>query len=482
MKKGIQCILSLLLAFMLCAGLFAVFGMHTVKAADDIASGTYDGVDWRITSDYELIIGDGTEQTFTYREKRDDKSYPWDEYREQIKTCRFDGKVYGNGSMGQMFYHCYDLISIDFSSFDTSNVTQMYDMFAYCHNLTSLDLSGFDTSNVTSMAGMFLSCRVLPSIDVSKFDTKNVYAMASMFDGCEKLTSLDLSMFNTSNVTYMHRMFERCSSLQSLDISGFDTRKVTLMDRMFSGCLELKSIKLSPDMTKWLYYGPLPTPTGTDYTGKWIREDGLVGPFTSSELRDQYPKNAAEWAGTWVWEERPASTIIFNGTSQATGSMPNDVIYVSDDYQIPLCQYAIFDYTFLYWDDGQGNHWENNAVIPAGTYEPESTITLTAVFEKNDHHISMQDGSFEFSIKAGEKATFNDIPAGTSYQVYEKTEDGWVLVQQENASGVIEALEESAAAFWNQYQPGVVTVQFTGTKKLDGHPAKEGTYQFELVG
>ena len=93
----------------------------------------------------------------------------------------------------------------------------------------------------------------------------------------------------------------------------------------------------------------------------------------------------------------------------------------------------------------------------------------------------MEDGSFTFDIKAGEKATFNDIPAGTSYQVYELTPDGWVIVQQENASGVIEALEESAVSFWNKYQPDIVTVQFTGTKKLDGHPAKSGTYQFELL-
>ena len=65
--------------------------------------------------------------------------------------------------------------------------------------------------------------------------------------------------------------------------------------------------------------------------------------------------------------------------------------------------------------------------------------------------------------------------------MYELTPDGWVLIQQENASGVIEALQESAAAFWNRYQPGVTTVQFSGLKTLDSHPALAGSYQFELM-
>jgi len=49
----------------------------TVYAADDIAGGTYDDVPWRITGDYELIIGEpGEVYTFDYQENRYFYSYP----------------------------------------------------------------------------------------------------------------------------------------------------------------------------------------------------------------------------------------------------------------------------------------------------------------------------------------------------------------------------------------------------------------------
>ena len=64
-----------------------------------------------------------------------------------------------------MFTSCSGLTSLDLSSFDTSNVTDMSDMFSYCGGLTSLDLSSFDTSNVTSMNGMFEECNNLTRVD-----------------------------------------------------------------------------------------------------------------------------------------------------------------------------------------------------------------------------------------------------------------------------------------------------------------------------
>jgi surface protein len=44
--------------------------------------------------------------------------------------------------------------TLDLSSFDTSNVTDMRYMF-YFSKATTLDLSSFDTSNVTNTARMF---------------------------------------------------------------------------------------------------------------------------------------------------------------------------------------------------------------------------------------------------------------------------------------------------------------------------------------
>ena len=143
--------------------------------------------------------------------------------------------------MSKMFFGCSSLTSLDVSNFDTSQVTDMSYMFRMCSSLTSLDLSNFDTSKVTNMSGMFGGLYGFPSmgiekINVSNFDTSQVTNMSDMFLNCEKLTSLDVSNFDTSKVTDMSHMFESCSSLISLDVSNFDTSKVTNMENMFCDC------------------------------------------------------------------------------------------------------------------------------------------------------------------------------------------------------------------------------------------------------
>ena len=146
--------------------------------------------------------------------------------------------------MNYMFDTCYNLISLDLSSFNTSNVTSMDSMFQECNSLKSLDLSSFNTSKVTNMNCMFYGCRGLTSLDLSNFNTSNVTEMASMFSKCSGLTSLDLSNFDTSKVTNMDNMFNGCSGLTSLTLSGWDTSKVTDITEMFDGCSNLTKIKM----------------------------------------------------------------------------------------------------------------------------------------------------------------------------------------------------------------------------------------------
>ena len=57
--------------------------------------------------------------------------------------------------MSGMFYNCSSLISIDLSSFNTSNVKNMGGMFYKCSSLTSIDLSSFNTSKVNDMRWMY---------------------------------------------------------------------------------------------------------------------------------------------------------------------------------------------------------------------------------------------------------------------------------------------------------------------------------------
>ena len=91
-----------------------------------------------------------------------------------------------------MFDNIDILLSVDFTSFDTSQVKNKNSMFKYCSNLISLDLSNFDTSLVTTMESMFYSCTSLTSLDISNFNTTSVTNIANMFGSTYNLNFINL--------------------------------------------------------------------------------------------------------------------------------------------------------------------------------------------------------------------------------------------------------------------------------------------------
>ena len=125
-----------------------------------------------------------------------------------------------------LFYGINNLQSLDLSSFNTQNVTNMKYMFYNCNNLKNLYLSSLNTQNVTNMSYMFSDCKNLKNLDLSSFSTQNVTNMSYMFNNCSKLEKLDLSSFNTPKLSNMSYMFYGCSNLQILDLSSFNTKNV----------------------------------------------------------------------------------------------------------------------------------------------------------------------------------------------------------------------------------------------------------------
>ena len=146
-----------------------------------------------------------------------------------------------NEDSSSLFSEMNSLVSIDLSSFDTSNVTDMNFMFNRCFALTELNLSNFDTSNVTDMSGMFNECKALATLNLSNFDTSNVTNMYGMFNECNALATLDLSRFDTNKVTDMDSMFNGCTALESIYVaSGTDWSGTSASsDSMFAGCEKL---------------------------------------------------------------------------------------------------------------------------------------------------------------------------------------------------------------------------------------------------
>ncbi len=150
-------------------------------------------------------------------------------------------------TMSGMFAALGSATTLDLTSADTRNVTDMYQMFQECTNLKSItfDKEKFITDNVEDMCSMFAFCENLETLDVSHFNTENVKDMCGMFDYCKSLTAIDVSKFDTENVCDMRLMFNNCSSLTTLDLSSFNTENVTDMGEMFAGCTNLTELDLT---------------------------------------------------------------------------------------------------------------------------------------------------------------------------------------------------------------------------------------------
>ncbi|WP_165007694.1 MULTISPECIES: BspA family leucine-rich repeat surface protein, partial [unclassified Enterococcus] len=227
--------------------------------------------------------------------------------------------------MNDMFKKCSSLQSLDLSSFDTSQVTNMSSMFDGCTNLQSITMDdSFDTSRVTNMYTMFFGCSSLKSLDVSSFNTNQVTTMEKMFSGCSSLQSLDLSSFDTSQVTSMFYMFNGCSSLQSLDLGSFDTSQVTTMLYMFNGCSSLNELTLGE---KSIF-----NDTVNLLDGSWSGKHTSVMYATSADFMNNYDgsqpdtfvRKEANYWGTapYVFDETTGTLTVYAGTLEGNKGTP----------------------------------------------------------------------------------------------------------------------------------------------------------------
>ena len=127
--------------------------------------------------------------------------------------------------------------------FESENI-KCYNIFRHIGEIIEIDISKFDTSNVSDLSGMFRNCINLKSINFGNINTSSIENMQYMFEECSSLTSIDLSNFDTSKVHYMDNMFGDCTNLTSLDLSNFFTYYLFSANRMFSGCSSLIYLNL----------------------------------------------------------------------------------------------------------------------------------------------------------------------------------------------------------------------------------------------
>lgn len=130
--------------------------------------------------------------------------------------------------MSEMF------LSSDFnqniSSWDVSNVTNMYGMFMLAYNFNQ-PIGNWDVSAVTNMSHMFRSAESFDQ-PIKNWDVGKVTDMSRMFNGA-MFFSKPIGDWNVGNVTNMFRMFAITESFNQ-PIGDWNVSKVTNMGGMFS--------------------------------------------------------------------------------------------------------------------------------------------------------------------------------------------------------------------------------------------------------
>ena len=181
----------------------------------------------------------------------------------------------------EIFNECKTIISVDFTDFNTTEITSMAKMFADCSSLTSIvnltstkvetfslmfyncvelnNIQNFQILNqensIIHMNYMFFNCKELKSIYLTMENTIIVDIMGSAFSNCTKLTNITfnkkINIYYTYNMSYM---FDGCSDLISLNFNDLFfkekidknvTNKTTVnMASMFANCISLKELNI----------------------------------------------------------------------------------------------------------------------------------------------------------------------------------------------------------------------------------------------
>ena len=294
-------------------------------------------------------------------------------------------------NMGDMFWGCYALTTLDVSNFNTQKVENMRNMFASCTVLKSLNVSNFDTQKVKDMSNMFYNCYDLTSLDVSNFDTQNVEDMSYMFSSFNSLTSLDLSNFDTKEVTDMSRMFWNSSALTTIYVSDkFVTTKVSSGDDMFKDCKELKGFieqKTNTDKTNHTYAN-----YKTGYFTKLVvrngdKRYGITGETTQLTVDNLVLADGKDFV---AYEPFTATTASYNramkeGTTWATLCLPFEVFLDNQNFRA---------FKLLSADDA------------TGTVELEELKTIEA---GTPVIIKMKDGETKLKFSVANKAIAKDV-------------------------------------------------------------------------
>lgn len=429
---------------------------------ETIASGNFNGLSWYITTSGHLYLGETGIEQHIYFNDYTIPAWPWKEYSNQINRVKFDGKVYGSGSMYGMFSDM-NLDVLDLTNFDTENVTSLDSFLQNTSADTVHGLNSLDTRNVTNMARTFMNFNH-NAIDLSNWNTKNVSNMASMFNGCKALVIDGINKFNTLNVYYFTGMFANTIA-ESIDVSSFRTTRYDVdMREMFYNSktkkIDLGDFASSDLTTSTYYYSDMFTNSAVEklvisphlrlmnysrsssceyYKMKWVKTKNADGSRTnnhnqytwSSMVNLNNTTSNPTIGGTWIRTDSIYYVMLDDGTIEyisERGINANNHFEMLDDTTWKYT-FDVFDDTLQYYlyeefiDDYESDAMAPN-YIEVNNDEINYVTTITNKKEKDRGNLKIsksvegepdEDRTFEFTITLSKIDWISDFEQGELY-------------------------------------------------------------------
>lgn len=151
-------------------------------------------------------------------------------------------------TMEKMFYHCENMKSFDFSIFNLKSIENFARMFESCTNLQTITFGDvFKTITKTiNMDSMFKNCLSISELDFNMASPMNISALNSCFENCTALMDVK-NLKATNKLNTVAKMFSNCSALMGtpLDVSEIDTSNCQYMERVFESCSNLLFLKMN---------------------------------------------------------------------------------------------------------------------------------------------------------------------------------------------------------------------------------------------
>ena len=193
----------------------------------------------------------------------------WEDYHlnNRIKKVKFGSPIKPK-HMNDWFNCCRNMVEINPTGLDTSEVEEMVGTFQSCTVFPGCDITGWGTTALKNMNGTFSGCKAwLDSCEqVSTWDTSAVTNFAGTFMGLGVETiKFDI---DTSAATTMSSMYGYQSVAKVIDMTSHDSHNVMDFPHMFTSCHSVETIIATDDFV---------IPAGANTPNMFLQCYALVG-------------------------------------------------------------------------------------------------------------------------------------------------------------------------------------------------------------